>query len=82
VANKVTKALSKSWNWLQGKKTTIATLSGLALCILQTTGAITGEQAILYASILATLGITANISNSVSASRAGLDPTKFGYKAK
>lgn len=48
-------ALHKIWSYLDGKKTTIAALAGLALTWAQAKGWISGEDAVYAASALTVL---------------------------
>ena len=57
--------MKKLWNFLQGKKTSIATISGAVLIYLLNNGNIDAETAQLISIILASLGLSANIGNAV-----------------
>jgi hypothetical protein len=61
--------LKTVWNWLQGKKTTIATISGVVIVYMLNSGTITANTAQLITGILAVLGISANVANSVTDSK-------------
>jgi hypothetical protein len=52
------------WIWLQGKKTTIATILGLLITFSLTKTWIDPDIANLLAGILAALGLTANVVNA------------------
>lgn len=53
------------WKFLQGKKTSIATISGAILIYLLNQGYIDADTAQLISVILAGLGITANVGNAI-----------------
>ena len=57
--------MRKIWAFLQGKKTSIATISGAVLIYLLNNGKIDAETAQLISVLLAGLGLTANIGNAV-----------------
>ena len=61
--------MGKIWDFLQGKKTSIATISGAILIFLLNRGTIDAELAQLISVILAGLGISANVSNAVKKSK-------------
>ena len=52
------------WEWLQGKKTTIATIIGLLITFSLARGWIADDVATLLAGIMAALGLTANVVNA------------------
>ncbi len=54
------------WEWLQGKKTTIATIIGLLITFSLSRGWIADDVATLLAGIMAALGLTANVVNARS----------------
>jgi hypothetical protein len=54
------------WKFLQGKKTSIATISGAILVYLLNNGTIDGDTAQLISVILAGLGLTANTGSYVA----------------
>ncbi len=58
------------WKFLQGKKTSIATISGAVLVYLLNNGTMDGDTAQLISVILAALGLTANTGNYVATKRA------------
>ena len=58
--------MKKLWAFLQGKKTSIATISGAVLIYLLNNGTIDAEQAQLISVVLAALGLTANVGNAIA----------------
>jgi len=61
--------MGKIWDFIQGKKTSIATISGAILIFLLNQGTINADTAQLISVILAGLGISANVSNAVKKSK-------------
>jgi hypothetical protein len=53
------------WNWIQGKKTSIATISGALLVYMLNNGTVGPNEAQLISVILAALGISANVVQGV-----------------
>jgi len=53
------------WGFIQGKKTSIATISGAILIYALNNGIVDADQAQLISVILAALGLTANVSQAV-----------------
>ncbi|MDQ1317132.1 MAG: hypothetical protein QG588_783 [Candidatus Poribacteria bacterium] len=61
--------MKKVWVWLQGKKTSIATISGAVLVYALNQGFVSPEQAQLISVILMALGISANGVNYVESKK-------------
>ena len=57
--------MKKFWKFLQGKKTSIATISGAVVVYLLNNGTIDADTAQLISIILAGLGVSANVGNAV-----------------
>jgi len=57
--------MKKIWKFLQGKKTSIATIIGAVLIYLLNNGTIDADTAQLTSIILAALGLSANVGNAV-----------------
>jgi hypothetical protein len=58
------------WRWLDGKKTSIATISGAFIVYMLNNGTIGADEAQLISVILAALGISANVVQGVQKSKA------------
>jgi len=61
--------MKKFWAFLQGKKTSIATISGAILVYALNNGVIDANTAQLISVILAGLGLSANIGNAIAAKK-------------
>jgi hypothetical protein len=61
--------MKKFWNYIQGKKTSIATIAGAVLIYCLNNGVVDADTAQLISVIMAALGISANVTNAVIKSR-------------
>jgi len=60
------------WSFIQGKKTSIATIAGAVLIFCLNRGVVDADTAQLISVILAGLGISANVGNAIVKKANGL----------